>query len=83
MSRNLFHRNHLEEFKVYLDAHTIPHRPGRGPYQVLQVQTRNGQWQCVFSRDHMPEHYTVAHPLERLVVQFIRDRKSKKEKSNV
>lgn len=72
MSRNLLHVKKLEQFKQYLTDHGFQHRPGRGLWQVLQVQINGGQWQCVFSRATMPEHLTVAYPLENVVKQFIR-----------
>lgn len=72
MSRNLLHKTKLSDFKVWLDMQSTQHRPARGDYQVLQVLTKNGQWQCIFDRIAAPEHYTVASPLEPLVRQFIR-----------
>lgn len=75
MSRCLLHKSKLDEFKAWLDAKQIEHRPGRGDYQVLQVKTKNGQWQCVFDRLDAPEHYTVAWPLEGYVWKYIKSRK--------
>lgn len=73
MSRNLLHKSKLEAFKAWLTAQGVEHRPSRGSFQVLQVRTKNGQWQCIFDRIAAPEHYTVAWPLEGLVHRFIRD----------
>jgi len=73
MSRNLLHKTKLDAFKVWLTSQGVEHRPPRGDYQVLQVRTKNGQWQCIFDRIAAPEHYTVAGPLEGLVVRFIRE----------
>lgn len=69
----MLHKTKLEAFKDWLTSKGVEHRPARGDYQVLQVRTKNGQWQCIFDRSAAPEHYTVAWPLEGLVVQFIRD----------
>lgn len=74
MSRNLLHKKRLEEFKAWLLMEGITHRAGRGDYDVLQVQMKSGQWQCVFDRLNAPEHYTVAAPLEPLVRRFINAR---------
>ncbi|MBR8362130.1 hypothetical protein KDW55_02205 [Burkholderia sp. AU19243] len=72
MSRNLLHKTKLKPFKAWMDSYGIEHRPGRGDFQVLQIKTKNGQWQCVFDRIEAPEHYTVAWPLEPIVRRFIR-----------
>ena len=76
MSRNLLHVSKLDAFKAWLTSNSIEHRPGRGGYEVLQVKTKKGAWQCVFRRHEMPEHYTVAYPLEPIVHRFIRDARS-------
>lgn len=77
MSRNLLHKTKLEAFKTWCDANHIEHRPGRGTYEVLQIKTKKGYWQCVFDRLDAPEHYTVAWPIESVVRRFIRDERSK------
>jgi len=79
MSRYLLHKTKLEEFKAYLTEHNFSHRPGKGDYEVLQVQINEGKWQCVFRRDVMPEHFTVAYPLENVVRQFINSTKRQKQ----
>lgn len=79
MSRNLLHKTKLEAFKSWLDEQGIEHRPGRGVFQVLQVRMsskRLNEWQCIFDRLEAPEHYTVAHPLESIVMRFIRSSKA-------
>ncbi|KVC84003.1 hypothetical protein [Burkholderia ubonensis] len=72
MSRNLLHKTKIESFKSWMDLAGIEHRPGRGDFQVLQIKTKNGQWQCIFDRIEAPEHYTVAWPLEPIVRRFIK-----------
>lgn len=74
MSRCLLHLSHLEDFKAWLDAQGVGHRPGRDFYQVLQVQVPGG-WACIYQRNHMPEHYTVESRLEGLVRRFIKGRR--------
>ena len=73
MSRRLLHKTKLEAFKQWLGANGIEHRPPRGDFQVLQIKTKSGQWQCVFDRLDAKEHYTVAAPIEHLVQRFIND----------
>ena len=74
MSRNLLHVSKLDAFKDWLASQGIEHRPGRGGYEVLQIKTKKGAWQCVFRRLEMAEHYTVAYPIEPIVRRFIKDR---------
>jgi hypothetical protein len=78
MSRCLLHKTKLEPFKTWMTEAGIEHRPGRGDFQILQIKTKNGQWQCVFDRIEAPEHYTVAWPLEPIVRRFIRANKESK-----
>jgi hypothetical protein len=76
VSRNLLHVSKLGAFKAWLAENAIEHRDGRGGYEVLQVKTKKGIWQCVFRRADMPEHYTVAYPLEPMVRRFIKETRS-------
>lgn len=71
MSRNRLHLSHLEPFKQFLIDEFITFRPGRGDFQVLQIQLKDGQWACLYSRLDMPEHYTVDRRLDDLVTAFI------------
>jgi hypothetical protein len=70
-SRNLLHVNKLEDFIRYLDEVEIPHRPGKGEYQILQVYTESHGWRVVHKRLDMKEHYTVDERLVPLVKRFI------------
>jgi hypothetical protein len=36
--RNTLHKTKLEAFKAWLDYKWIPHREGKGEWQVLQVK---------------------------------------------
>ena len=73
MARNLLHKSKLEDFKLWLDANHILHRPGKGVWEVLQVKLTPNLWGFVFRRLHMPEHYTTSQTLERTVLKFIKD----------
>lgn len=75
MKRCTLHLTHLEPFKEWLNSQGIAHRPGKGAWQVLQVQTFSHGWQVVFSRADMPEHYTVNEKLMPTVRRFLESRK--------
>lgn len=70
-NRDTLHINKLDDFKKYLDSQGIAYRPGKGAYQVLQVQTSKHGWQCIFKRHNMPEHYSINDKLYPLVRQFL------------
>lgn len=74
MSRNLLHKTKLEAFKIWLDDRGVEHRPARGEFQVLQVLVPRSGWQVIYDRVTAIEHYTVPHPMESLVLKFIRSR---------
>lgn len=79
MSRCLLHISKLDEFKQWLTAKGVPYREPRGMWQVLQVNAGRhaNDWQVVYERANMKEHFTVAFPLEKLVVQFCDERNLK------
>lgn len=83
MSRNLLHRTKLEAFKEFLDAHDVPHRPGRGDYQVLQVRWSDKHWAGVYTRNSMAEHYTNDPQLNFLVRWFCRESKLNRRKEEI
>ena len=83
MSRNLLHKNKLVDFIIYLEENSIEHRDGKGSYQVLQVNVPGRGWQAVFSKNNMPEHYTVNVGLEQLVRNFINASKEKRSLSDI
>jgi len=70
-NRCTLHKSKLEDFKQYLIDQNIAFRPGKGPYQVLQVMTEKG-FKCVYERNDMPEHLTVQDDLVPTVFEFIR-----------
>jgi hypothetical protein len=75
MNRSLLAKHRLAEFTEWLTSKGVPHRPGRGDFQKLQVQTKERGWQCIFYRGGAKEHYTVAGPLEAIVREFISETK--------
>ena len=78
MSRNLLHVSHLPSFQEFLIRNFIPFRPGRGNFQVLQIQLEDGQWACIYNRLEMPEHYSVDRRLDPLVKSYIKTMKGAK-----
>lgn len=74
MSRNLLHKSKLEAFKAWLDDRGVEHRPARGEFQVLQVLVPRSGWQVIYDRIVTHEHYTVPHPMESLVLKFVRSK---------
>lgn len=71
--RCTLHVNKLEAFKVWLQDNDFDYRPGKGEYQVLQVQTKRHGWQVVFKRADMPEHYSINDKLYPIVKRFIKE----------
>lgn len=76
MSKNLLHVSKLEEFKAWLDAQGIEHRPGKGDFQVLQVRMKHNGFAAVYERLEMPEHFSTDRRLDGLVARFCRSRRS-------
>lgn len=69
-ARNLLHKNDVPTFLAWLDLKGIAHRPGRGDWQICQIQ-RNDGWFPLFSRANMPEHVTVPDRLNQLVRVYL------------
>lgn len=74
MSRCMLHKSKLEEFKDWLTSNNYAHRPGRGDWQVLQVCKDGKNWNSVYERAHMPEHFTTDRHLDSLVSRFCKER---------
>ena len=75
--RALLHKEKFDAFVAWLDEKNIPHRPGKGTYQKLQVLVHNG-WKCIYWRNDMPEHLTIQDGLTGLVHKFIKSTKKAK-----
>jgi hypothetical protein len=73
--RDLLHKTKLEDFKKWCDEMGIPHRPGKGDWQVLQVCVEFFGWKVIHKRIDMPEHLTVDERLIPLVHKFIDSQK--------
>ena len=75
-NRCCLHKTKLEEFKAWLNDEGLAHRPGKGEWQALQVQTPDAGWQVVFLKASMPEHFSVNEKLMPLVRRFIAARRA-------
>ena len=63
----------LDEFKAWLDAQGIEHRPTNADYQVLQVQLPGVKgWHAIYQRLDAKVHLSVTGPLVPLVRRFVR-----------
>lgn len=76
--RCTLHVTKLEAFKEWLNDNGMAYRPGKGPFQALQVQTATSGWQVIYSRNDMPEHYTIGDKLTPLVRRFLNESKASK-----
>lgn len=80
MSRALLHKDKLQDFKAWIDAHpNLEWRDTEGAgdgYCIMQVRSKSGgwgnHWLGVYRRLHMPEHVTVDARLSATVRHFIR-----------
>lgn len=71
-ARNLLAIHKLDEFKAWLDARGIEHRPTNADFQVMQVRLpHETQWHAIFRRLHAPMHLSVPNPLVPLVMEFV------------
>ena len=75
MIRFTLHLTHLEPFNEWLTQRGIAFRPGKGDWQVMQVETPKHGWQVIFRRADMLEHYSINAKLLPLVQSFIDSRK--------
>lgn len=74
-AKHTLHLSHLEPFKDWISNRGGAWRLGKGEYQVIQVLTDRG-WAPVYSKDHMPEHYSVDPRLLPLVRDFLDERRN-------
>ena len=70
-SRSLLHKSKLDEFKNFLLSKAIATRPGKGSFQVMQIQHPKHGWQPLYEKLHSPEHYSVPDKLIPLVMEFV------------
>ena len=76
--RSVFHRSHLEPFKTWLDKERIQHRPGKGVWQILQVNHPRWKW-LVIHENARPEHLTIDSRMGSMISRFLRDYKHDKD----
>jgi len=69
-TRNLLHKEKLEQFKTFLDAKEIEHREGKGTWEVLQVWNRGSSRFDVIHTRMRGDHLSIPHPLVKLVRKF-------------
>ena len=73
-------KDHLTEFKTYLDERGISHREGKGDTQVLQIASVDGDgWGCMYERKDSPDHYTIQEKVQSIVISFYIDRREKSD----
>lgn len=75
MNRCILHQTKLQAFLDWCAARGIASRPGKGLYQVVQIETRAHGWQVIFKTATNPEHFTINKTLIPLVKQFIGESK--------
>jgi hypothetical protein len=70
-ARSLLHKSKLDEFKNFLLGKGIATRPGKGSFQILQVEHPILGWQPIYEKLVSPEHYSVPDKLIPLVMEFV------------
>ena len=69
-TRNLLHKEKLEQFKAFLDSKEIEHREGKGTWEVLQVWNSKDERFNVIHTNMRGDHFSVPQPLLKLVKKF-------------
>jgi hypothetical protein len=71
-ARNILHKSRVTEFTSWLESQGWKIRPGRGTWEIVQVQEPGANsWHVLFKRLNMPEHVTVPQPLVSMVQFFL------------
>ena len=68
--RCTLHISRLEDFKKFLIDENIAFRPGKGTWEVLQIQTQGG-WYKIYRKNDMPEHYVAQDKVMPLIRKFV------------
>lgn len=76
-NRSTLHVNNLAEFKAFLASRSIATRPGKGEYQLFQVEYPGTNWNVVFFRLGT-EHLTANKALMPIVEEFFNTRLTEK-----
>ena len=71
-TRNLLHKDKLEQFKAFLDSKEIEYREGKGTWEVLQVWNRGSKRFDVIHTSMRGDHFSVPQRLLKLVNRFIK-----------
>ena len=80
--RCLLHKSKLEAFIEWCEKKNIKTRPGKGPFQVIQVQPiPKGDWLVIFDRILAKEHYIIDKRLYGLVLRFIKEKYIREDKN--
>lgn len=69
--RALLHKDKVDDFTGWCEENGVATRPGKGDWELLQVNFPAGQWNKIYARANMPEHTTVQEALAPLVRAFI------------
>lgn len=76
-TRNLLHKEKLEQFIAFLDSKDIEHREGKGAWEVIQVYYQshvdglNAGWAVIHTKMR-GDHLSVPKELVGLVKKFIK-----------
>lgn len=76
MAANVLAIKKLPLLLEWLDQQDIPHRDGKGPYQVRQIYVEGAGYQVIFSRLDAKEHLSYNTKLEALIRRFISETKT-------
>ena len=69
-TRNLLHKDKLEQFKAFLDHLDVEYREGKGAWEVLQVYNhKENRWYVIHTKMR-GDHFSVPQPLLKLVKKF-------------
>jgi len=78
-TRNLLHKSKLEEFARWcLMTKGYMTLPGRGEFQVLQVEMPGHGFVAIYEKIRSKEHYSVDKRMVNLVMEFIEETKRRK-----
>ena len=69
-TRNLLHKEKLDQFKEFLDNQRITYREGKGTWEVIQVWNRGSERFDVIHTRMRGDHLSVPQPLIGLVRKF-------------
>ena len=74
-TRNLLHKEKLDQFIAFLDSKDVEHREGKGTWEVIQVYCEshveglNPEWNVIHTKMR-GDHFSVPKSLVKLVRQF-------------